>query len=64
MLLFSRKKNESLVLGLNGEIVVTIVEIMGDKTRIGIESPNKIPVYCRDAAYRYEAIYEQKEKTG
>ena len=37
MLVLSRKKNESIV--INNDIVITVVEIRGDKVRLGIEAP-------------------------
>jgi len=46
MLVLSRKKNESIVIDEN--IVVTIVEIRGDKVRLGIEAPRDIPVHRRE----------------
>lgn len=46
MLVLSRKKNESIV--INEDIVVTIVEIRGDKVRLGIEAPRDIPVHRRE----------------
>ncbi len=42
MLILSRKRNESIVIG--GNIEVCIVEIRGDKVRLGIEAPREIPV--------------------
>lgn len=44
MLVLSRKKNERIVIA-GGEIVLTIVEIRGDKIRIGIEAPKDISVH-------------------
>lgn len=49
MLVLSRKKNESVVIG-DSEVVVTIVEIRGDKVKLGFEAPpgiavNRIEVY-------------------
>jgi carbon storage regulator len=46
LLVLSRKKNESIV--INEDIVVTIVEIRGDKVRLGIEAPRDIPVHRRE----------------
>ena len=54
MLVLSRKKNESIIIG-DGEdaVTVVIVEIRGDKVRLGIEAPKEIPVHRREV---YEAI--------
>ncbi len=47
MLVLSRQRDESIVIGDN--IVVTIVDIRGDKVRLGIQAPTEIPVYRREA---------------
>ncbi len=46
MLVLSRKKNESIVLG--HDITITVVEIRGDKVRLGIEAPKEGPVHRRE----------------
>lgn len=43
MIVFTRRKNESLVIG--GAVEVCIVEIRGDRVRLGIESPRDVSVY-------------------
>lgn len=43
MLVLSRKKLEQIV--IDGNIVITIVDIRGDKIRIGIEAPAHVPVH-------------------
>lgn len=43
MLVLSRKKNESIV--INDEIVITIVEVRGDKVRLGIQAPRDVAVH-------------------
>lgn len=51
MLVLSRKKNESIV--INDDITIVVVEIRGDKVRLGVEAPKEIPVHRREV---YEAI--------
>ncbi|HEV8061461.1 MAG TPA: carbon storage regulator CsrA [Gemmataceae bacterium] len=52
MLVLSRKKNESIV--INNDIVVTVVEIRGDKVRLGIVAPKEVPVHRQEV---YDAIH-------
>ena len=56
MLVLSRKKNESIV--INNDITVTVVEIRGDKVRLGIEAPKDVTVHRREV---YEAIQSQSK---
>lgn len=44
MLVLSRKQREAIIVG-DGEIVIRVVEVRGDKVRIGIEAPADIPVH-------------------
>ncbi|GHT17914.1 hypothetical protein FACS1894189_4760 [Planctomycetales bacterium] len=53
MLVLSRKKNESVV--INDSISIVVVEIRGDKVRLGIEAPKDVPVHRREV---YDAIQE------
>ncbi|HAD60841.1 MAG TPA: carbon storage regulator [Planctomycetaceae bacterium] len=46
MLVLSRKKSESVV--INDDIVVTVVEVRGDKVRLGIQAPREIPVHRKE----------------
>jgi carbon storage regulator len=57
MLVLSRKKNESIV--INNEITVVVVEIRGDKVRLGIEAPKEVPVHRREV---FEAIRRGKQE--
>lgn len=46
MLVLSRKKDETIV--INGSIKVTVVEIRGDKVRLGIEAPRDVVVHRQE----------------
>ena len=43
MLVLSRKRNESVV--INDQIVVTVIEVRGDKVRLGIQAPRDVPIH-------------------
>lgn len=56
MLVLSRKKNQSIV--INGDITIVVVEIRGDKVRLGVEAPKEIPVHRKEV---HEAIRREIE---
>jgi len=56
MLVLSRKREESIRIG--DEIVITIVDIRGDKVRLGVEAPKDVPVHRQEV---YEAIQRKGE---
>ena len=56
MLVLSRKKNEKIVIA--GNITVTVVEVRGDKVRLGIIAPRHIPVNRQEIQ---QAIQKQAE---
>ena len=57
MLILSRKKNESIV--INNDITIVVVEIRGDKVRLGVEAPREVPVHRREV---YDAMQRAAEK--
>jgi carbon storage regulator len=59
MLVLSRHRDESIMIGDN--IVVTIVDIRGDKVRLGIDAPQDIPVHRQEV---YEAIQRENRKAS
>ncbi len=62
MLVLARKLNESIVVGDN--IVVTIVDIRGDKVRLGIDAPREVTVHRQevyDAIKRSQGHVDEKE---
>lgn len=54
MLVLSRKKNESIV--IDKDITVTVIEIRGDKVRLGVVAPKEVPVHRQEV---YDAIHEK-----
>jgi len=48
MLVLSRHRDESIMIG--DDVVVTIVDIRGDKVRLGIEAPQSIPVHRQEVS--------------
>ena len=59
MLVLSRQRDESIIIGDN--VVVTIVDVRGDKVRLGIEAPIEIPVHRREV---YEAIQRENHNAS
>jgi carbon storage regulator len=57
MLVLSRKKNESII--INDDITIVVVEIRGDKVRLGVEAPKEVPVHRNEV---YEAIRRNQQK--
>lgn len=57
MLILSRHLDESIMIG--DDIVITLVDIRGDKVRIGIDAPSNVPVHRREV---YNAIQREKQK--
>ena len=55
MLVLSRCKDESIIIG--DDVEVTIVDVRGDKVRLGITAPKNISVHRREV---YEAIQREK----
>ena len=46
MLVLSRKKSESIV--INDDVVITVIEVRGDKVRLGIDAPRDVPVHRKE----------------
>lgn len=59
MLVLSRHRDESIMIGDN--IVVTIVDIRGDKVRLGINAPTEVPVHRQEV---YEAIQRENRRSS
>ncbi len=59
MLVLSRHRDESIIIG--DDIVVTIVDIRGDKVRLGINAPQDVPVHRQEV---YDAIQRENRKAS
>jgi len=56
VLVIPRKENESVV--IRDDIILTVIEVRGEKVRLGIEHPKGVTVHRREI---YEAILSQQE---
>jgi len=59
MLVLSRHRDESIIIG--DDIVITVVDIRGDKVRLGINAPVEIPVHRQEV---YEAIQRENKQAA
>ena len=59
MLVLSRKRNESVV--IDDKIVITVVEVRGDKVRLGIQAPRDVPVHRSEIL---AAIQQQQQSVA
>ena len=59
MLVLSRQRDESIIIGDN--IVITIVDVRGDKVRLGIDAPREVSVHRREV---YEAIQRENQQAA
>jgi carbon storage regulator len=55
MLVLTRQRDESIIIG--DDVVLRIVDIRGDKVRLGIQAPPQVPVHREEVYY---AIRSQK----
>jgi carbon storage regulator len=61
MLVLTRKKNESII--IRDDIVVTVVDIRGDKVRLGIEAPKEVTVHRREVYDRIKESSRDKDSS-
>ncbi len=59
MLVLTRKSNQSIMIG--DDIEVTVLSIMGEKVRIGIQAPRDVPVFRREV---YLEIQQERAADG
>ena len=59
MLVLSRQRDETIMIG--DDIEITVVDIRGDKVRLGITAPNSVPVHRKEV---YEAIKRENREAS
>ncbi len=59
MLVLSRQRDESIIIGDN--VVITVVDVRGDKVKLGIDAPKEITVHRREV---YEAIQRENRQAA
>ncbi len=59
MLVLSRQRDETIMIG--DDVMITIVDIRGDKVRLGITAPTKIAVHRKEV---YDAIKAENERAA
>ena len=59
MLVLTRKSNQSIIIG--DEIEVSVLSIVGEKVRIGIQAPREIPVFRKEV---YLEIQRERHHAG
>ncbi len=59
MLVLSRQRDETIMIG--DEIEITVVDIRGDKVRLGINAPRQVDVHRKEV---YEAIKRENDEAS
>ncbi len=59
MLVLSRHRDECIMIG--DDVTITVVDIRGDKVRLGIDAPKHVPVHRQEV---YEAIKRENQKAS
>jgi carbon storage regulator len=60
MLVLTRKSNQSIMIG--DDVEVSVLSVMGEKVRIGIQAPQEIPVFRKEIyleIHREEGVVEE-----
>ena len=62
MLVLTRKSNQSIMIG--DDIEISVLAVMGEKVRIGIEAPRSVPVFRREVYVEIQEEGEDDEGDG
>ena len=59
MLVLSRQRDQSIMIGDN--VVITVVDVRGEKVKLGIDAPQEIPVHRQEV---YDAIQRENQQAA
>jgi carbon storage regulator len=59
VLVLTRKSNQSIMIG--DDIEISVLAVMGEKVRIGIEAPRSVPVFRREVYVEIQEDQEEEE---
>jgi carbon storage regulator len=59
MLVLSRKRDESIIIG--DDVVITVVDIKGEQVKIGVSAPKTVSIHRKEV---YEAIQEENKQAA
>jgi carbon storage regulator len=62
VLVLTRKSNQSIMIG--DDVEISVLAIMGEKVRIGIEAPRSVPVFRREVYVEIQEEQESSEDRG
>ena len=62
VLVLTRKSNQSIMIG--DDIEISVLAIMGEKVRIGIEAPRSVPVFRREVYVEIQEDQDSSEESG
>lgn len=62
MLVLSRARGEQIV--IDGNITITVLEIRGDKVRLGFDGPAEVPIHRQEVHQRLEQERQSWDRSG
>ena len=62
MLVLSRARGEQIIIG--GNITVTVLEVRGDKVRLGFDGPAEVPIHRQEVQQRVQQDRQRWDRCG
>lgn len=64
MLVLTRKINETIIIGDQGELSIKVLGVNGNQVRLGIEAPKSVPVHREEVYQRIHNPEQQEDIVG